>query len=173
MLSPLVVGPMMARTWLSSTSCFAKETAFSAFPWESLMISSIFLPSMPPVALASSTSICRVRASGRPRVAAGPVTAKIAPIRTVSAANAGTTRMAPSARTSVRKFSCAWPAPSALGWMDNYASNANNTGIVKETAASAPRVPVDYSAFSPSALIVAIPFFSSTCSARSRSSICR
>ena len=44
MLSPLVDGPMMARTSSSSMSCFAKETAFSALPWESLRMSSTCLP---------------------------------------------------------------------------------------------------------------------------------
>ena len=75
-----VEGPMIARTSSSSTSCLAKERAFSALPCESFMTSSIFLPAIPPAAFASSASICRVLDSGRPRLAAGPVIANIAPI---------------------------------------------------------------------------------------------
>jgi hypothetical protein len=44
---------------------------------------------MPPFALMSSTIICAVFSSGAPRNAAGPVTAKIAPILRGSAAFAG------------------------------------------------------------------------------------
>ena len=170
MLSPLVVGPMMARTWLSSTSCFAKDTAFSAFPWESLMMSSIFLPRIPPDAFASSTSICRVRASGSPRVAAGPVTAKIAPILIGSAANAGTARNDSECEGEREDGS---PAHGRLllrwdGWIIMQVMQTI-IGIVKENAAPV-RSPITGPSVA-SALTVAIPFFSSTCSARSRSSM--
>ncbi len=95
---------MIARTSCSSTSCLAKERAFSALPCESFMKSSIFLPPIPPAALASSTSICMVLDSGRPRLAAGPVIAKMAPIlmAPVSAAKLEAVRSAarPRQRTS-------------------------------------------------------------------------
>ncbi len=94
MVSPLVEGPMMAKTFSSSMSCLAKEIAFSGLAPESLMISSIFLPPMPPLAFSSSVSISRVLASGAPRNDAGPVTARIAPTLTVSAARAGATKAA-------------------------------------------------------------------------------
>ena len=44
MVSPEVDGPMIAKTFSSSISCLAKETAFSGLPPESLITSSIFLP---------------------------------------------------------------------------------------------------------------------------------
>src|SRR5512137_1758956 len=88
MVSPLVDGPMMARTFSSSMSCLAKETAFSALPPESLMIRTTFLPPMPPLAFMSATIISRVLASGEPRKEAGPVTARIAPTLIVSWASA-------------------------------------------------------------------------------------
>ena len=84
MLSPLVDGPMMAKTCSSSISCFAKEMAFSALAPESLMINSILTPLTPPLELSSSASISRVLDSGAPRKDAGPVTASIAPTFTVS-----------------------------------------------------------------------------------------
>src|SRR5512143_289383 len=88
MVSPLVDGPIMAKTFSSSISCLAKETAFSGLPPESLTTSSTLLPMMPPLALMSSTSISRVRASGAPRLDAGPVTDRMAPTLSVSPANA-------------------------------------------------------------------------------------
>ena len=87
--SPLVDGPMIAKTFSSSISCLAKETAFSGLAPESLMMSWILLPLMPPLALISSTSISSVLASGAPRNDAGPVTARMAPILMVPAASAG------------------------------------------------------------------------------------
>ncbi len=83
-VSPLVDGPMMAKTLSSSMSCLAKEIAFSGLPAESLTTSSRFLPLTPPFPLISSTIIWAVFASGDPRNEAGPVTAKIAPILMVS-----------------------------------------------------------------------------------------
>src|SRR5512138_70788 len=80
MLSPLVAGPMMAKTPSSSTSCFANEIAFSGLPPVSFTTSWTRWPATPPFAFRSSTSISRVRASGAPRNDAGPVTARSAPI---------------------------------------------------------------------------------------------
>src|SRR3990172_6911594 len=85
-VSPLVEGPMIAKTLSSSMSCLAKENAFSGEAPESLTISSIFLPSPPPFLFCSSTSISRVFASGAPRNDAGPVTDRIAPTLIGSAA---------------------------------------------------------------------------------------
>ncbi len=85
-VSPLVEGPMIANTLFSSISCLANENAFSGLAPESLMISSIFRPWMPPLLFASSTAISRVFASGAPRNDAGPVIDKIAPILIGSAA---------------------------------------------------------------------------------------
>src|SRR5512140_61964 len=85
-VSPLVEGPMMANTFSSSISCLANEKAFSGLAPESLMISWTCLPITPPFLFVSSTSISRVLASGAPRNDAGPVTAKIAPILSGSAA---------------------------------------------------------------------------------------
>ena len=70
---------MMAKTFSSSMSCFAKETAFSGLPPVSFTTSWIWRPSTPPFAFRSSTSISSVRASGAPRNEAGPVTASSAP----------------------------------------------------------------------------------------------
>jgi hypothetical protein len=56
-----------------------------------LIISSTFLPLIPPFEFTSSTNIFKVLASGAPRKEAGPVTASIAPILMVSAAIAGAT----------------------------------------------------------------------------------
>ncbi len=89
MVSPLVDGPMMAKTFSSSMSCLANEIAFSGLALESLMMSSTGLPLMPPFLLISCTSISRVRASGPPRLAAGPVTPRMAPSLIVSFASAG------------------------------------------------------------------------------------
>jgi hypothetical protein len=52
-VSPLVEGPMMAKTLSSSMSCLANEIAFSGLLPESLMISSMGLPASPPFLLAS------------------------------------------------------------------------------------------------------------------------
>ena len=80
---------MIAKTFSSSMSCLVKEIAFSGLAAESLMISSILLPLIPPLLFTSSTSISRVRASGPPRKEAPPVTARTAPILMFSA-RAGT-----------------------------------------------------------------------------------
>ena len=52
------------------------------------MMSSIFLPLMPPAALMSSTYISSVFSSGSPRNEAGPVTDSTAPILMVCWASA-------------------------------------------------------------------------------------
>ena len=102
MVSPLVEGPMIARTLSSSISCLAKEIAFSGLAAESLIMSSIVLPLIPPLALISSTTISRLRASGPPRKEAPPVTARIAPILIVSAKAGATERL--TATTAKRSF---------------------------------------------------------------------
>ena len=106
-LSPLVEGPMMANTRSSSMSCLAKEMAFSGLPAESLMISSMVWPLMPPAALISSASMRSEREAGPPRKAAGPVSARMAPILITSARAAGATSSrvranSPAERTSLR-----------------------------------------------------------------------
>src|SRR5512133_2526507 len=103
-VSPLVAGPMMAKTCSSSMSCFAKETAFSGLPPVSLRMSWIGWPSTPPLALRSSTSIWRVRASGAPRKAAGPVTARSAPTFSGSAAVAAEAAVRPRDAARSRSF---------------------------------------------------------------------
>ncbi len=86
----------MAKTLSSSMSCLANEIAFSGLLPESLSTSSIWLPPIPPFLLASCTSISKVLASGPPRLAAGPVTLKMAPILMVG------------------PLACVAPAPSRL-----------------------------------------------------------
>src|SRR5512133_941809 len=103
-VSPLVAGPMMAKTCSSSMSCFAKETAFSGLPPVSLTMSWIGWPSTPPLALRASTSIGRVRASGAPRKAAGPVTARSAPTFSGSAAVAAEAAVRPRDAARSRSF---------------------------------------------------------------------
>src|SRR6266542_887324 len=78
-VSPLVAGPMIAKTCSSSMSCFAKEMAFSGLAPVSFTTSSTLRPARPPLRFSSSTSISSVRASGAPRKEAGPVTASRAP----------------------------------------------------------------------------------------------
>ena len=89
-VSPEVAGPMMAKTCSSSMSCLAKEMAFSGLPAVSLTMSFTGRPPTPPRALRLAASISRVRASGAPRKAAGPVTESSAPTLMGSAAAAGT-----------------------------------------------------------------------------------
>ena len=89
MVSPLVEGPMMARTLSSSINCLANDTAFSGLPAVSLITNSSFRPLMPPAALIFSTIICTVFSSGAPRKDAGPVTEKRAPILTGSEGGGG------------------------------------------------------------------------------------
>src|SRR3989339_344591 len=81
-VSPLVEGPMIAKTFSSSISCLANEMAFSGSPFVSLITASSFAPFTPPAMLIWSTSICTVLASGAPRNEAGPVTENNAPILT-------------------------------------------------------------------------------------------
>ena len=106
--SPLVDGPMMAKTPCSSMSCLAKEMAFSGLPPVSLTRSSTLRPPTPPLALRASTSISRVRASGAPRKEAGPVTARRAPTRSGSASAAEAWNEAASASAA---------AASLIGFM--------------------------------------------------------
>src|SRR6266702_1370533 len=106
-VSPLVLGPMMAKTFCSSMSCFANETAFSGLAPVSFSTSCSLRPPTPPRAFRSSTSICSVRASGVPRNAAGPDTASKAPILRGSSARApagGAARATSESRTSLRAF---------------------------------------------------------------------
>src|SRR5512139_2877263 len=102
MVSPLVEGPMMAKTFFSSMSCLAKETAFSGRAPVSLMIRSTCLPWMPRLAFRFSTIMRRVLASGAPRNEAGPVSARSAPILMESSACAGATKSDTRAGTTVR-----------------------------------------------------------------------
>jgi hypothetical protein len=96
--SPEVDGPMMAKTFSSSMSCRAKETAFSGEAPVSLSTSWICRPPTPPFAFSSCTRISSVRASGAPRKDAGPVTARSAP--TLMGSGAARAREGTTARSA-------------------------------------------------------------------------
>ena len=101
-VSPLVEGPIIARTFSSSISCLAREIAFSGLPPESFMSSSILWPLTPPSLFIFSTSISAVFASGIPRFDAPPVIAKIAPTLTGDTSAAFSTPETPTAHTKTR-----------------------------------------------------------------------
>ena len=72
-------GPDDRQDLLLVDELLGQGNGVSGLPPESLTISSIFWPLIPPAWLICSTSISAVFSSGAPRNDAGPVTAKIAP----------------------------------------------------------------------------------------------
>ena len=88
LVAPEQMGPMMATT-LSEISLVAALVASSGLHWSSWDTSSMFLPSTPPLALASSMTILAALRLGTPYEARSPEWAPCTPILMVSAAMAG------------------------------------------------------------------------------------